>query len=160
MTVVITPVLVGQREGDSRKAFTDGARDGFIKVNANEQNIKTAVEAAPDTAQEYTKTQNFNATTLSDGASIAWDLESNQVCSVTLAGNRTLSNPTNMKDGATYILIAKQDGTGTRTLAYGANYKWEGGTAPTLSTGANDVDILTFVSDGSSMFGVIAQDFS
>ena len=65
-----------------------------------------------------------------------------------------------MKDGATYVLTVKQDATGSRTLAYGTAYKWPGGTAPTLSTGANDVDIMTFVSDGSSVFGVIQKDFA
>ena len=131
----------------------------FTKAQLNTA-VSDGTVAELGTAQEYTKTQNFNATGLTDGASIAWDLESNQVCSVTLAGNRTLANPTNQKDGATYILTVKQDATGSRTLAYGSNYKWEGGTAPTLSTGANAVDILTFVSDGTSMLGVIAQDFS
>ncbi|MFQ5954020.1 MAG: hypothetical protein ACE5JZ_03040 [Kiloniellales bacterium] len=111
-------------------------------------------------AQEYTKAQNFNATTLTDAANIAWEAEANQVASVTLAGNRTLDNPTNMKDGATYVLIVKQDATGSRTLSYGSAYKWPGGTAPTLSTGANDVDILVFVSDGTNMYGVDNLDFS
>jgi hypothetical protein len=109
---------------------------------------------------EYTKTQNFNATTLVDGAGISWDLESNQVTSVTLAGNRTLNNPTNMVDGATYILIVKQDGIGGRTLSFGANYKWPSGTAPTLSTGINAIDIITFVSDGTNMYGVFQGDFA
>jgi len=132
-----------------------------VQISTLGAEIKTAYDGEADTAKEWTKTQNFNATTLTDGASIAWDLESNQVCSVTLGGNRTLANPTNMVDGATYILIVKQDGTGTRTLAYGTAYKWEGGTAPTLTTTATTgIDILTFVSDGSSMFGVAAQDFS
>lgn len=112
------------------------------------------------TAGEFTTTQNFNATTLTDAASIAWDLSSNQVCSVTLGDNRTMAAPTNQIDGATYVLIVKQDGTGTRTLAYNAVFKFPGGTAPTLSTGANDVDILTFVSDGTNMYGVAQLDFS
>ena len=116
--------------------------------------------AKTDTAQEYTATQNFNATTLTDGSSIAWNLATNQVCSVTLGGNRTLSNPTNLKDGGHYTLIVRQDATGSRTLAFGSAYKWPGGTAPTLSTGANDVDILHFVSDGTNMYGTYAQDFS
>ena len=113
-----------------------------------------------DTAQEYTATQNFNATTLSDGANISWDAAANQVASVTLAGNRTLDNPTNMVDGATYILTVKQDATGTRTLAYGTAYKWSGGTAPTLTTDASAIDIITFVCDGTSMYGVATLDFS
>ncbi len=119
-----------------------------------------AATAKTDVAQEYTATQNFNATTLTDGASIAWDAAANQVASVTLAGNRTLANPTNMKDGATYILTVKQDATGSRTLAYGSAYKWPGGTAPVLSTAANAVDILTFVCDGTNMYGVASLDFS
>lgn len=41
---------------------------------------------------------------------------------VTLGGSRMLDNPTNMTDGATYILRVIQDGAGSRTLAYGANY--------------------------------------
>ena len=35
MTVPITPVLVGDFEGDQNPLTTDGARDAFIKVNAN-----------------------------------------------------------------------------------------------------------------------------
>jgi hypothetical protein len=113
------------------------------------------------TAREYTKTQNFNMTALSDGANISWDLSQNQVASVTLGGNRTLDAPSNQVAGATYILIVKQDGTGSRTLNTSASaYKFPGGTEPTLSTGANAVDILTFVSDGSSMFGVAQLNFS
>ena len=113
------------------------------------------------TAREYTKAQNFNMTTLSDGANISWDLSSNQVATVTLGGNRTLDAPSNQVAGCTYILIVKQDGTGSRTLNTSASaYKFPGGTEPTLSTGANAVDILTFVSDGSSMFGVAQLNFS
>ena len=113
------------------------------------------------TAREYTKAQNFNMTTLTDGANISWDLSSNQVATVTLGGNRTLDNPSNQVAGCTYILIVKQDGTGSRTLNTSAsNYKFPGGTEPTLSTAASAVDILTFVSDGSSMFGVAQLNFS
>ena len=112
------------------------------------------------TAQEYTKTQNFNGTTLTDAANISWDASANQVCKVTLTDNRTLDNPTNMKDGATYILRVIQDAGGTNTLAYGNAYKWEGGTAPVITATGDAIDILTFVSDGTNMYGVIAQDFS
>jgi hypothetical protein len=116
--------------------------------------------AKTNVAQEYTKQQNFNATTLSDAANISWNLDDNQVASVTLAGNRTLDNPTNMKDGATYILTVKQDVTGTRTLSFGSAYKFPGGTAPTLSTGTNQIDIITFISDGTNMYGVAQFNFS
>lgn len=119
---------------------------------------RTNLEIA-SSATEYSKTQNFDATTLVDTANIAWNLENNQVATVTLGGNRILDNPTNMKDGATYILTVKQDATGSRSLAYNAVFKFAGGEAPTISTNANAVDILTFVSDGINMYGVMQGDF-
>lgn len=98
--------------------------------------------------------------TLTDAASISWNLNGAQTAKVTLAGNRTLSNPTNMKAGATYILRVIQDGTGTRTLSFDTAYLFPGGTAPTMSTGSGDVDILTFYCDGTNMYGVANLDFS
>lgn len=121
--------------------------------------VDTTQVAVLGTAQEYTRTHNFNATTLTDAANISWDLSQNQVASVTLAGNRTLSNPTNQVDGAVYILIVKQDATGGRTLAFSSNYKFAGGSAPSLTTTASKADVLTFVSDGTNMMGVATQNF-
>ena len=139
-------------------AIYDASATAHKKITTTELFGSTELTA---TAREYTKTQNFNATTLSDGANISWDLSQNQVAVVTLAGNRTLDAPSNQVAGATYILIVKQDGTGNRTLNTSASaYKFPGGTEPTLSTGANAVDILSFVSDGSSMFGVAQLNFS
>lgn len=105
--------------------------------------------------------QSIPVTTLTDGANISWNLNNGNTAQVTLGGNRTLDNPTNMVNGGTYILKVTQDGTGSRTLSYGANYLWaNGGTAPTLSTAAGAVDILTFYSDGTNMYGVAQLDFS
>ena len=98
------------------------------------------------TAGTYTKQQVFGMATLTDAASITWNLETQQTAQVTLTDNRALANPTNKVAGATYVLIVKQDGSGSQTLSYGSEYKFPGGTAPTLSTGANDVDVLCFVS--------------
>ena len=119
-----------------------------------------ALIAKLNVSTEWTAQQNFNATTLSDGANISWDLSTNQVASVTLAGNRTLDNPTNQVDGATYILKIAQDPTGSRTLAFGSAYKFPSGTAPTLTTVGSSIDRLFFVSDGTNMDGTFALDYS
>ena len=106
-------------------------------------------------AQEFTATQNFDATTLTDGASIDWDASANQVTSVTLAGDRTFNAPTNMKDGGVYVLSLIQDATGTRLIStWNAVYKFAAGTAPTLTTTAAARDVLVFLSDGTSMFEI------
>lgn len=83
-------------------------------------------------------------TALSDGANISVDMSTGINFSVTLAGNRTLSNPTNTKVGQTGCIVVTQDGTGSRTLAYGTNYEFAGGTAVVLSTAANAKDILYY----------------
>ncbi|MCU0988047.1 MAG: hypothetical protein MUE63_00265 [Xanthomonadales bacterium] len=61
---------------------------------------------------------------------------------VTLAGNRTLANPTGLYDGQVINFRIIQDATGSRTLAYGSKYKFSGGT-PVLSTAANSKDFLS-----------------
>jgi len=105
-------------------------------------------------------TQAYSLTnTLSDAATIATDCSLGNVHTVTLTDNRTLGAPTNLKDGATYIWIIKQDATGSRTLGYNSVFKFSEGTAPTLSTAANAVDILTGVSDGTNVYVSLGVDF-
>ncbi len=141
-------------------------RSGVLLGTAAVVNTGTADTDVPTntnlkgTTREYSQQQSFDGTVLTDAVNISWDLNDEQVAQVTLAGNRTLDNPTNLKDGGVYILEVIQDATGSRTLAYGTAYKFPAGSAPVLSTGVNDVDFLTFVSDGTNMFGVAQLDFS
>jgi len=83
--------------------------------------------------------------TLTDGANISVDLGANQNFTVTLAGNRTLDNPTNKVVGQTGSIFIVQDATGSRTLSYGTDYEFAGGTAPTLTTTASAVDRIDYV---------------
>jgi predicted secreted protein len=102
----------------------------------------------------------FVATTITNsGASYSWNLNTNQVARLTLNGNKTLNNPTNQNAGAVYILIVTQSSSGSNTLAFDTAYKFPGGVTPTISTTANKVDVLTFVSDGTNMLGVATQSY-
>lgn len=103
--------------------------------------------------QAWTKQQYFAEATLTDAASIAWDLDVAQAAKVTLTANRALANPTNKRAGATYVLRVIQDATGSRTLTFGTNYKFPGGAAPVLTTTAAAVDVFAFYSDGVYMYG-------
>jgi hypothetical protein len=98
--------------------------------------------------------------TLTDAASISWDMATGPVAQVTLGGNRTLNTPTNIDNGRVYSLLVIQDGTGSRTITWPSEVKWPGGTAPTLSTGANDVDLVSFVARSGNLYGTYALDFS
>lgn len=81
---------------------------------------------------------------LTDGATITPDFSAANNFSVTLGGNRTLANPTNLTAGQHGTIVITQDGTGSRTLAYGSYFKFASGTAPTLTTTASAVDVLAY----------------
>tara|TARA_B100000780_G_scaffold105430_1_gene73796 strand:- start:4467 stop:4871 length:405 start_codon:yes stop_codon:yes gene_type:complete len=96
-------------------------------------------------------------TVLTDAASIATDLALSNNYSVTLAGNRTLANPTNIVAGQAGSIFITQDGTGSQTLAYGSYFKFVGGTAPTLSTAAASVDRIDYVVASATQIHAVAS---
>ena len=83
-------------------------------------------------------------TGLTDAATISINFATSNNFSVTLGGNRTLGNPTNVVAGQSGFIAVTQDGTGSRTLAYSSNWSFAGGTAPTISTGAGSTDIIAY----------------
>ena len=105
---------------------------------------------AIDTAQTWTKGQRGEITALTDGATITADFADSNNFSVTLGGNRTLANPTNLTAGQSGCIWITQDGTGSRTLAYDSYWDFTGGTAPTLSTTAGAVDCLVYAVQSST----------
>jgi hypothetical protein len=94
---------------------------------------------------------------LTDASSIATNLALSNNYSVTLAGNRTLANPTNTVAGQSGSIFVTQDGTGSRTLAYGTNFKFVAGTAPTLSTAASSVDRIDYVVASATKIHAVAS---
>lgn len=82
--------------------------------------------------------------TLTDDTTIAVDMSTFLNAQVTLGGNRTLGQPSNTKVGQTGFIRIIQDGTGSRTLAYHADWKFAGGTDPVLTTTASATDLLFY----------------
>lgn len=125
-------------------------KDADIGVSVQAYDAATAYT---DTAQTFTATQTpFRATaTATAGSSYTWTLTAGQVLELTFgAGNITTLSVSGGVAGTFYTLYLKQDGTGSRTAGW-SGFKWPGGTVPTLSTGANAIDIFTFYYDGTSM---------
>lgn len=98
-------------------------------------------------ANTYTASQAVTPVALTDGTTISVNAALSNNFKVTLGGNRTLANPSNLTAGQTVNVRVKQDGTGSRTLSYGSKYTWPGGVAPTLSTAAGAVDFISCIYD-------------
>mgnify|MGYP000499881099 CR=1 FL=1 len=63
---------------------------------------------------------------------------------VTLTGNITTMTFSNARAGKSGTIRFIQDATGSRTTVWNSALKWAGGSAPSLSTAANAVDVLSY----------------
>jgi hypothetical protein len=109
----------------------------------------TTAEYWANTADKLVTTDrawaSMDLVTLTSSSTITPDLNTGINFSLTIGHNATLANPTNAaKIGQSGSIRITQDGTGSRTLAYGTSWKFAGGTDPVLSTVAGTVDILHY----------------
>lgn len=81
---------------------------------------------------------------LVDGATVTPYFSQNNNFTLTLAGNRVIANPVGPVAGQSGTIYIIQDSTGSRTLSWGNLWRFQGNTAPTLSTSANAVDMLVY----------------
>jgi len=119
----------------SGKPLTGGTMTGSVKLNAQTETnvINTAVTGAVTVP-------------CSTGTSFQY----------TLTGNATLTFGSVPAGAYSATFILTQDSTGSRTVTW-PSIKWAGGTgAPTLSTTAGAIDIVTvFTPDGVTWFGAL-----
>ena len=105
-------------------------------------------------------TEDINALTSSSTITVNCDLA--RVHTVTL-GTNTEFNITNLPTGGTVTLIITQDGTGSRTATFGTDgssaVRFPSGSS-VLSTGANDIDVVSIFNDGTNFLGNIARNYS
>ena len=107
--------------------------------------LVSATGAVTNAAQTFTAAQRGTITTLTDGATVTPDFAASNNYVLTLGGNRTIANPTNLTAGQSGSIFLVQDGTGSRTAAWGSYWDFAGGTAPTLTTTAAAVDRIDYV---------------
>ena len=100
--------------------------------------------AKTDVVQSFSVAQRGTITALTDGTTVTPNFAAANNFSLTIGGNRTLANPTNLTAGQSGVIVITQDGTGSRTLAYGSYWKFASGTAPTLTTTASAVDMIAY----------------
>jgi hypothetical protein len=142
----------------SSAALTIGVINGGAIDNA-------AIGATTPSTGAFTTLTVSNAlalavTTLAFAPTITADCALGNYFSVTLTGDTTLANPINLLAGAQYQFTISQDAIGSRTMTYGTAFKFANKTAPTLTTIATAVDILTcFSPDGVNLYAVLSANF-
>jgi len=89
----------------------------------------------------------FSAST----CSVDWSSGNEHKAILSTASTISFANPVT---GGRYVLLLKQDSTGSRTMTWPAAVLWpNGGGAPTLSTTGSKTDLFTFFYDGTNYFG-------
>ena len=159
-----TSLFVGDATFNGSLIFEGATPDGnelTLSVEDPGADVTVTIPAATTTlaglavTQSFTKAQRGTPVALTDAATIAVDLSLGNNFSVTLGGNRTLGDPSNVTAGQSGVIVVTQDGTGSRTLAYaGTKYKFAGGTAPTLTTTAAAVDVLAYYCESATRITV------
>jgi len=127
-------------------AYRIGGTEVFT-VNKDLTNVRTA-----NFTIEY-----VNGSQAGPNYTVNWN--NGQKQRITLTGNVTLAFTAPAGVG-NFLLRIIQDGTGSRTITWPASVRWPGGTLPTLSTGANSVDIVTFYYNGTNYYGVASLNFA
>ena len=135
---------------DNTSGDIDFKQDVTVTGILNATNMADNVLTRPE-LKDYAETR----VAANSGASYSIDLSAGNVFEITLTGNCTFtfSNPPASGKGGSFTLILKQDATGSRTTIWPSSVDWAGGTAPTLTTTANAVDMLVFVTtDGGTIW--------
>ncbi len=158
-----------QRAGQvlSRRNIVKGAV-GVAAVGAGGA-VLTAATASPARAAALATTVESGALApavvgLTDAATIAVNASLGNDFRVTIAGNRTMGNPTNPTGGQQIIFQVTQGSGGSFTLTWGSSYEFSPGLPqPTLSTTAGQTDLLGFVynaAKGTWLLAAFVNGFS
>ena len=116
--------------------FEEGTDDGSMALSgvtrlSNLESIERGVTAK---------------TEISDGGSSKiLDFDTNQNFIINMNASLTLGQPVTGQVGQTGFIVFKQDASGSRTLTLNSAFKNPGGTAPTLTTTANGIDVVGYI---------------
>lgn len=133
------------------------ANAAYAVANAAYTNANSTLVLTQAAFAKANAAASITSGTITDAATINWDLSQYQVATVTLGGNRTIAAPSNMSVG-TFVLHLKQDATGSRTVTWNSVFKFPAGVTPPLTTTANARDIVSFICDGTYMYGSYMLD--
>ena len=146
--------LTGIVKGNGQSAFS-AAVAGTDYVTPTGTETLTNKTLTNPTVTNYVETPY----TANSSTAITLALTNGTVQIITLTGNATITMPA-ATSGKSFLLMLKQDGTGSRTVTW-STVKWPGGTAPTITSTASKQDIFSFFADGTNWYGVtVSQNYT
>ena len=137
--------------------ITTADASGELTLQTNGTNALSLVagEVVNPTVKNYTESP-YTANT---GTAITVSLANGTVQILTLTGNATMTMPT-ATSGKSFIIMLKQDATGSRTVTW-STVKWPAGVAPAITSTASRQDIYSFFADGTNWYGTtIGQNYT
>jgi hypothetical protein len=139
----ILPVINGGTGAGSLTGLVVG--NGTSAMTATSAPTGTVVGTS-DTQTLTNKRVTKRLVPLTDGTTISTNSDSGDIFTVTIAGNRTMSNPTGTPtDGQNVVYRITQDSTGSRTITWGSAFHFGVDVpSPTLTTTANAIDYIGF----------------
>ena len=125
--------------GIATYATTAGVATALLGGNAgvNTTSTPTNLYVSGNAASNIVALGNTDANT-------TLDLSTGNNFSLTLTDSIVLSNPTGVTTGQSGIILISQDGSGNRTCGFGSHWDFPSSTPPTLSTGADALDCITY----------------
>ena len=130
---------------DGKSYFRGDNDENGIKLYTPTETLEILGNLRTVTGQSYSTLQSQ-----SSSGSITLDFDNGNVHEITLSGSISLANPSNVKSGAAYTIILKQDGTGGRALSsIGSKFLFPNGIDPVLSQAANDIDVISAIADSA-----------
>ena len=143
--------------------------------SADARYVAVSTDSTITGAKTFTSATTFTAKVVGNGSqaysspvsvavstsSVEYNLAAGNNFTTVLNANVTFDNPINPQPGQSGIIYVRQDGTGSRTASFAANWEFTGGTAPTLSTAASAVDALIYnVRTSTAISGFVITNMS
>jgi hypothetical protein len=165
---IFTVITTGTGTNTERERFTISTETGNTFLVPHSGEVLVGTTSNPSASKLYVagtiksdKTISFTSEVDNgnSGTSDTIDWTQGNKQKSTLTGNVTYTF-TAPSGPCSVTLKLIQDGTGSRTVTWPSSVKWSGGTAPTLTTTAGKVDIISLYFDGSVYFGAATLNFT